>query len=157
MFSVNYAILFASFLNSIVFHIFCAHVLNTFFGMLLQSFLLLMITVVGLKILLPRSSIFYNLNILFRFVFVLFNCSWTKFKSIIVVCLFYAKFLLNSFDFSSYFNALDFLRFAWSKILSQSQFQAAELKFRQFNTKRQMKSAPKLVQFFTFNLNGCIC
>ena len=37
------------------------------------------------------------------------------------------KFLLDSFDFSSDFYALDFLRFAWSQILSQSQFQAAEL------------------------------
>ena len=37
---------------------------------------------------------------------------------------------------------------------SQSQFQAAELNWRQFNTKSQMKSAPKLVSFFTLNLNS---
>ena len=40
------------------------------------------------------------------------------------------NFLLDHFDFSSVFYALDFLRFAWSKILSQSQFQAAELNWR---------------------------
>ena len=56
---------------------------------------------------------------------------------------FYAKFLLDNFDFSSDFYALDFLHFAWSKIPSQSQFYAAELNWRQFNTKSQMKSAPK--------------
>ena len=58
---------------------------------------------------------------------------------------------------TSDFYTLDFLRFAWSKILSQSQFQAAELNWRQFNTKSQMKSAPKLVQFSTLNLNSGIC
>ena len=50
--------------------------------------------------------------------------------------------------------ALDFLRFAWSKIPSQSQFHAAELNWRQFNTQSEMKSAPKLVPFFTLNLNS---
>ena len=64
---------------------------------------------------------------------------------------FCAKFLLDNFDFSNDFHALDFLRFA--KIRSQSQFQAAELNWRQFHTKSQMKSAPKLVPFFTLNLN----
>ena len=33
---------------------------------------------------------------------------------------------------------------------SQSQFQAAELNWRQFNTKSQMKSAPKRVPFLNF-------
>ena len=85
----------------------------------------------------------------------LFNCSWTKFIAIIVnVCLFYAKFSLDNFDFSSDFYALDFLRFAWYKIISQSQFHAAELNWRQFNTESQMKSAPKLVPFFTLYLNS---
>ena len=36
--------------------------------------------------------------------------------------IFNAKFSLDNFDFSSYFYALDFLRFAWSKSLSKSQF-----------------------------------
>ena len=86
------------------------------------------------------------------------NCSWTKFIAIIEnVCVFYAKFLLDNFDFSNDFYALDFLRFAWSKILSQSQFQAVELNWRQFNTKCQMKSAPKLESFFTSKLNSGIC
>ena len=71
--------------------------------------------------------------------------------------LFNAKFSLDIFGFSSDFYALDFLHFAWSEILSQSQFQAAELNWRQFNTKSQMKSAPKLVQFFTLNLDSGIC
>ena len=66
------------------------------------------------------------------------------------VCLFYAKFSLDNFDFSSDFYACDFLRFALSKIRSQSQFQAAELNGRKFNTKSQMKSAPKPVPFFNF-------
>ena len=88
----------------------------------------------------------------------IFNCSWTKFMAITVnVCLFYAKFLLDNFDFSSDFYVLDFLRLVWSKILSQSQFQSAEFNWRQFNTKSQMKSAPKLVPFFTLNLNSGIC
>ena len=40
---------------------------------------------------------------------------------------------------------------------SQSQFQTDELNWRQFNTKSQMKSAPKLVPFFfTLNLNSGI-
>ena len=84
------------------------------------------------------------------------NRSWTKIIAIIVnVCVFfYAKV---SLDFSSNFYALDFLRFAWSKILSQSQFQAAELNLRPFNTKSQIKSAPQLVSFFTLNLNSGIC
>ena len=58
----------------------------------------------------------------------LINCSWTKFIATIVnVCVFFnAKFSLDSFDFSRDFYTLDFLRFTWSKILSQSQFQAAE-------------------------------
>ena len=82
---------------------------------------------------------------------VIFNCSWTKFIAIIVnVCVFYAKFSLENFDFSSDFYSLDFLRFAWSKILSQWQIQAAEFNWRQFNTKSQMKSAAKLVPFFCF-------
>ena len=87
------------------------------------------------------------------------NCSWTKFITIIVnVCVFFMqKFVLDNFDFSSDFYAFDLLRFAWSKILSQSEFQAAEFNWRQFNTKSQMKSAPKLVPFFTLNLNSGIC
>ena len=72
-----------------------------------------------------------------------------KFITIIVnVCLFYAKFSLDNCDFSSDFYALDFMRFAWSKILSQSKFQAAELNWLQFDAKSQMKIAPKLVPFF---------
>ena len=76
----------------------------------------------------------------------MFNCSRKRSNYCKPVWLFYAKFLLNGFDFSSEFYALDFLRF---EILSQSQFQAAELNWRQFNTKSLMKSAPKLVPFFT--------
>ena len=57
---------------------------------------------------------------------------------------------------SSEFYALDFLRFALSKILSQSQFQAAEFNRRQFNTKSQMKSA-ETGAIFTSNLNSGIC
>ena len=90
----------------------------------------------------------------------IFICSWTKFIAIIVnvfVFIFYAKFLLNIFDFSNDFFDVDFLRFAWSKILSQSQFQAAECNWRQFNTKSQVKSSPKLVPFFTLYLNNSIC
>ena len=64
---------------------------------------------------------------------------------------------MQNFDFSGDFYALDFLRFAWSKNLSQSQFQAPELNWRQFNTKSQLKSAPKLVSFFALNLNSGIC
>ena len=41
---------------------------------------------------------------------------------------------------------------AWSKIFSQSQFQAAELNWRQFKTKSQMKSASKLVPFFLLEI-----
>ena len=88
---------------------------------------------------------------------IIFNCS-RRDAIIVNVRLFYAKFLLDRFDFSSNFCALDFLRFAWSKILSQSQFQAAELSWSQFDTKKsQMKSAPKLVPFFTLNINSGIC
>ena len=68
-----------------------------------------------------------------------------------------AKFLLDILDFSSDFYALDFLRFALPKILSQAQFQAAEFNWRQFKTKSQMKSAPKPVSFFNLNLNSGIC
>ena len=71
------------------------------------------------------------------------------------VC-FYAKFSRDRFDFSSDFYALDFLRFSSSKILSQSQFQAAELNWRHFNTQSQMKSAAKLVTSFDLNLNSRI-
>ena len=63
----------------------------------------------------------------------------------------------DNFDFSSDFYALDFLRFAWSKIPSQSQFRAADFNWRQFNAKNQMKIAPKLVPVFTLNLNCGIC
>ena len=57
------------------------------------------------------------------------------------MCLFYAKFSIDRFDVSSDFHALDLLRFGLSKILSQSQFQAAELNWRQFNTKINEKCA----------------
>ena len=67
------------------------------------------------------------------------------------------QFSLDNFYFWSDFYALDFLRFAWSKILSQSQFQAAEFNWRQFNAENQMKSAPKREPFFTLNLNSGIC
>ena len=73
---------------------------------------------------------------------------------IVNVCLFYAKFLLDRFDFSSYFYALDFLR---DLKFSHSQFQSAELNWRQFYTKSQMKGAPKLVPFSTSNLKSGIC
>ena len=77
---------------------------------------------------------------------------------IVNVCVFfYAKFSVDGFDVSSDFHALDFLGCTWSKILSQSQFQAAELKWGQFYTKIQMKIAPKLVPFFTLNFNSGIC
>ena len=87
------------------------------------------------------------------------NCSWTKFIAIIVnVCVFFMQnFRLTFLTFWVTFTPLTFLRFAWSKILSESQFQAAELNWRQFNTKSQMKSAPKLVSFFTLNFNSGIC
>ena len=64
------------------------------------------------------------------------------------------NFRLTNLTFRVNFTPLTFLRFAWSKILSQAQFQAAELNWRQFNTKSQMKNAPKLVPFFTLNLNS---
>ena len=67
------------------------------------------------------------------------------------------NFHLTILTFRVTFTPLDFLRFAWSKILSQSQFQAAELNWRQFKTRSQMKSAPKLVSFFTLNLKSGIC
>ena len=70
----------------------------------------------------------------------LIDCSRRDAIIVNVFVFFYAKFSLDRFDFSSDFYALDFLRFAWSKILSQSQFQAAELNWRQFNTKSQMKT-----------------
>ena len=60
---------------------------------------------------------------------------------------FYAKFLLDSFDFSSDLYTLDFLRFAWCQIRSQSQFEAAELNWRQINTKNQMKMRQNLCHF----------
>ena len=89
----------------------------------------------------------------------LFNCSWTKFIAIIVnVCVFFMEiFRLTILTFRVTFTPLA-LRFAWPNILSRSQFQAAELNWRQFNTKSQMKSAPKLVPFFfILNLNSGIC
>ena len=87
------------------------------------------------------------------------NCSWTKFIAIIVnMCVYFKQnFCLTILDFASDFYALDFLRFAWSKFLSQSHFQAAELNWRQFNSKSQLKSAPKLVPFFSLNFNSGIC
>ena len=85
------------------------------------------------------------------------NCSRREAIIVNVCVFFFAKFSLHCFDFSSDFYALDFLCFVWSKILSQSQFQAAELNWRQFNTKSEMKSAPKLVPFLTLNPNSGIC
>ena len=70
--------------------------------------------------------------------------------------LFYAKFLLGNCDVSSDFYDLDFCVSRDLKF-SQSQFQAAELNWRQFNTKSQMKSARKLMSFFTLNLKSGIC
>ena len=80
------------------------------------------------------------------------NCSRREAIIVNVCVFFYPKFLLDRFDFSSEFYALDFF-FACSKILAQSQFLAAELNWRQFNNKSQLKSALKLVPFFTLNLN----
>ena len=79
----------------------------------------------------------------------LFNCSWTKFIAIIVNVgvFFWVKFLLDGFDFSNDFYALDFFCVSRDLKFSQSQFQAAELNWRQFNTKSQLKIAPKLVSF----------
>ena len=62
------------------------------------------------------------------------------------VCLFYAKFLLDGFDFLS-----DFLL-----KLSQLQLQTAELNRWKFNTKSQLKIAPKRVQFFSLTPNSGI-
>ena len=69
---------------------------------------------------------------------------------------FYAKVLLDNFDFSNDFYALDFLRFAWSKILNHN--------FKQLNSiggnlilKVKWKRAPKLVPFSTLNLNSGTC
>ena len=94
------------------------------------------------------------------------NCSRTKFIAIIVnVGVFFMQnFYLTILTFRVTFTPFlrfvtpfsDFLRFAWSKILSQSEFQAAELNWWQFNTKNQMKSAPKLVSFLNLNLNSGI-
>ena len=62
------------------------------------------------------------------------------------------NFRLTILTFRVTFTPFDFLRLAWSKILSQSQFQAAELNWWQFDTKSQIKSAPKLVSFLNLNL-----
>ena len=78
-------------------------------------------------------------------------------SGILLAMFFMQNFCLKIFDFSSDFYVLDFLRFTWTKFLSQSQFQAAELNWREFYTKSQMKSAEKLVPFFTLNLNSDIC
>ena len=69
---------------------------------------------------------------------------------------FIQNFLHDNFVFSSDFYALDFLRFAWPKILPQSQFQTAKPNWRQFDTKSKMKKAPKTVPFCSLNLNNCI-
>ena len=70
--------------------------------------------------------------------------------------IFSAKISLDRFDFSSNFYAFDFgvsrdLKF------SLNQLQAAELNWRQFNTKNKLKSAPKLGPFFILNFNSGIC
>ena len=84
----------------------------------------------------------FGLCVSFFIILRFFNCTWTKFIAIIVnVCVFLCKIFAWRFWLFEWLNALDFLRFVWSKILSQSQFQAAELNWRQFNTKSQMKSA----------------
>ena len=67
------------------------------------------------------------------------------------------NFPLTVLTFRVIFNAFDFLLLAWSIIPSQSQFHAAELNVRHFNTKSQMKSAPKLVPFFTLIRISAIC
>ena len=86
------------------------------------------------------------------------NCSWTKFiANIVNVFVFFMQnFRLTILTFRVTFSPWLFA-FSWSKILSQSQFQAAEFNWRQFNTKSQMKIAPKLVPFFTLNLKSGIC
>ena len=73
---------------------------------------------------------------------------------IVNVCLFYAKFSLDNFDFWSDFYALDLLRYQKFSLNNN---------FKQLNSfggsliLSQMKSAPKLVPFFTLNLNSGIC
>ena len=63
---------------------------------------------------------------------------------------FMKNFRLTLSTFRVTFTPFDFLRFAWSKILSQSQFQASEFNRRLFSTKSQLKSAPQLVPFFIY-------
>ena len=58
----------------------------------------------------------------------------------------FRRLTLFSFYISSHSKA-EKVEFAEWLLLSQSQFHAAELNLRKFNTKSQMKSAPKLVPF----------
>ena len=64
---------------------------------------------------------------------------------VLVLCKIFAR---PFFEISGDFYALEFLRFAWSKDLFHSQFQAAEFNWSQFNIKRQMIRAPILMPFF---------
>ena len=78
-----------------------------------------------------------------------FNCSRSE-AIIVNVCVFFMQnFRLTVLTFT-------LLTFCVQRDpkFSQSKFQAAEFNWRQFNTTHQMKSAPKLVPFFTFNLSG---
>ena len=77
------------------------------------------------------------------------NCSEQSLSQLFLTCRsFDAKFELDSLTFQVIFTPVTF-RFASSNFLSLSQVSADKLKWRQFTSKSQMKSAPKLVYFFT--------
>ena len=80
----------------------------------------------------------------------LFNCSWAKFIAIIVNVFvsFYAKILLDRFNFRVTFTSLTFSR---DLKFFQSQFQKAELNWRQINTKVQWKVRQNWCDFFILN------
>ena len=71
------------------------------------------------------------------------------------VCL-YANFSLDSFDFSSDFYALDFLRFAWSKILSIT-ISSSWIQLAAFYYKNSNEKCAETGAIFTLNLNNGIC
>ena len=82
------------------------------------------------------------------FAIYIFNCS----RKIVS---FMQNFCLAVLTFRVTFTPLTFC--VLPDLKSQPQFQAAELNWRQFNTQSQMRSAQKLVPFFTLNLNSGIC
>ena len=64
-------------------------------------------------------------------------------------------FSLDRFDFSIDFYAFDFFVLRDLNLSLTFTVSAAEPKWQQFTTKIRMKSAPKLVYFFTLNIiNG---